>query len=57
MRFLADMGVSPKSVEVLRTLGYDAIHLVEVRLHRLSDQEILHPCPPLMNFFIGYCWV
>jgi predicted nuclease of predicted toxin-antitoxin system len=41
MKFLADMGISPRTVNYLKTLGYDAIHLVEERLERLEDQQIL----------------
>ena len=41
MRFLADMGVSPRCVEWLRTQGYDAVHLYEQGLHKLPDSEVL----------------
>jgi len=41
MKFLADMGVSPRCIEWLRTQGYDAIHLYEQGLHQLSDKKIL----------------
>lgn len=41
MRFLADMGISPKTIAYLRTLGYDAVHLSEHRLERLRDSEIV----------------
>ncbi|MEA5450444.1 DUF5615 family PIN-like protein [Leptolyngbya sp. CCNP1308] len=41
MRFLADVGVSPLTVQALRQAGYDAIHLVEQRLERLPDSAIL----------------
>ena len=27
MRFLGDMGISPKTIEFLRAEGYDAVHL------------------------------
>ena len=40
MRFLADVGVSPRIVEWLREAGHDATHLVEQGLQRLPDQEI-----------------
>ena len=41
MRFLADMGVSPRCVEWLRVQGHDAIHLYEQELHKLPDSEVL----------------
>ncbi|GAB4196873.1 MAG: hypothetical protein Fur006_44790 [Coleofasciculaceae cyanobacterium] len=41
MRFLADMGISPRTVKWLKTTGYDATHLVEEGLERLADDEIL----------------
>ena len=45
MKFLADMGISPKSVAYLRELGYDAVHLYEQGLERLSDTDILGKSP------------
>ena len=41
MKFLADMGVSPRCVEWLRAQGYDAVHLYEQGLHKSSDSDIL----------------
>jgi predicted nuclease of predicted toxin-antitoxin system len=41
MRFLADMGISPSTVDVLRRHGYEAVHLMDQGLHRLADSEIL----------------
>jgi predicted nuclease of predicted toxin-antitoxin system len=40
MRFLADMGVSQRVVEWLRTQGHDAIHLRDEGLQRLPNGEI-----------------
>jgi predicted nuclease of predicted toxin-antitoxin system len=40
MRFLADMGVSMRVVESLRSSGHDAIHLREEGLQRLPNGEI-----------------
>lgn len=40
LRFLADMGVSWRVVEWLRSNAYDAKHLREEGLQRLSDQDI-----------------
>jgi len=41
MRFLADMGISPKTVEWLINQGYDAVHLLEQDLEKSTDEEIL----------------
>ena len=41
MRFLGDMGISPKTIEFLRREGYDAVHLHQEVLDRLPDAEIL----------------
>ncbi|MGD1276677.1 MAG: DUF5615 family PIN-like protein [Tepidisphaeraceae bacterium] len=40
MRFLADMGVSQRIVQWLRQNGHDAVHLRELGLRNLSDQEV-----------------
>jgi predicted nuclease of predicted toxin-antitoxin system len=41
MKFLADMGISPRVVSALRAEGHDAVHLQEQELGRLLDGEIL----------------
>ncbi|MDZ7292078.1 MAG: DUF5615 family PIN-like protein [candidate division KSB1 bacterium] len=41
MKFLVDMGISPKSADFLRSLGYDAVHLLDQGLGRLPDPDIL----------------
>jgi predicted nuclease of predicted toxin-antitoxin system len=41
MKFLADMGISPRVVAALRERGHEAIHLQEAGLGTLSDGEIL----------------
>lgn len=41
MRFLADMGISPKTVAHLQSLGYDAVHLHDQGLDRTQDLVIL----------------
>ncbi len=41
MRFLADMGISPKVVALLREQNHDAVHLAEENLQKLPDEEIL----------------
>lgn len=41
MRFLADMGISLRTVRWLREQGHDVVHLHELGLQRLPDEEIL----------------
>src|SRR6266513_1913328 len=41
MRFLADAGVSPKTVEFLRQLGHDANHVRSLGLQRATDSELV----------------
>ncbi|WP_434684564.1 DUF5615 family PIN-like protein [Pseudanabaena minima] len=41
MKFLGDMGISPRTIALLRERGYDAIHLVEQNLERMPDPSIL----------------
>ena len=41
MKFLADMGISPKTVAFLHALGHDAVHLSEQGLERLPDPGIV----------------
>jgi len=41
VRFLADMGVSSRTVAWLRDNGHDAVHVRELGLQRASDAEIL----------------
>lgn len=41
MQFLADMGISLRTVEWLREKGYNVVHLRDEGLQRLPDPEIL----------------
>lgn len=41
MRFLADMGISLRTVDWLREQGHDVIHLRDEGLQRLPDDQIL----------------
>ncbi|WP_017319094.1 DUF5615 family PIN-like protein [Mastigocladopsis repens] len=41
MKFLADMGISLRTVAWLRDAGYDTVYLREEDLQRLPDDEIL----------------
>jgi len=41
MKFLADMGISPRVITALRERGHEAIHLQEQGLGKMSDGDIL----------------
>jgi predicted nuclease of predicted toxin-antitoxin system len=41
MRFLADAGISPKTVQFLRSEGHDAIHVRELGMQRARDIELI----------------
>ena len=41
IRFLLDMGVAQSTAELLRSSGFDAVHLLEQSLERLPDEEIV----------------
>jgi predicted nuclease of predicted toxin-antitoxin system len=41
LRFLADMGVSATTVQILRDRGEEAVHLRELALQTLPDEQIL----------------
>jgi predicted nuclease of predicted toxin-antitoxin system len=41
MKFLADMGISPKTVSYLNSLAYDTVHLKDQGLQRAFDPVIL----------------
>lgn len=41
VRFLADMPVSPLTVAMLRTRGYDALHVREREMQQAADEDIL----------------
>lgn len=41
MRFLADVGISISTAEMLRAFRHDVSHLSEQGLHRLPDDQIL----------------
>lgn len=42
MKFLADMGISPKTVDFLIALGFESIHLSALKLNKMLDSEILN---------------
>jgi predicted nuclease of predicted toxin-antitoxin system len=41
MRFLADAGISPKTVEFLKQLGHEAIHVRTLGLQRAQDTQVI----------------
>jgi predicted nuclease of predicted toxin-antitoxin system len=41
MRFLADGGISPRTVEFLRHLNHDAVHVREINMHRAEDSSVV----------------
>jgi predicted nuclease of predicted toxin-antitoxin system len=41
MRFLADAGISPRTVEFLRELGHEAVHVRTLGLQRAPDLELV----------------
>ena len=41
MRFLADAGISPTTVEFLSQLGHEVVHVRLLQMHRSADLEIL----------------
>ena len=42
MKFLADMGISPKTVDFLIALEFESIHLSALKLNKMPDSEILN---------------
>ena len=40
MRFLADAGISPKTVEFLRRGGHDVLHVRELAMQRATDRQV-----------------
>jgi predicted nuclease of predicted toxin-antitoxin system len=41
MRFLADAGISPKTVDFLRRNGHDAVHVRELAMQRAPDRFLV----------------
>lgn len=44
MKFLADAGISPRTVEFLRSAGHDVVHVRELAMQRAPDPAILERC-------------
>jgi predicted nuclease of predicted toxin-antitoxin system len=41
MNFVADAGISPRTVEFLREQGHDVVHVRDIGMQRAKDSEIL----------------
>ena len=41
MRFLADAGISPKTVEFLKQLGHEATHVRTLGMQRAPDAQVI----------------
>ena len=41
MRFLADGGISPRTVDFLREMKHDAVHVRGLQLHRAADTVVI----------------
>jgi predicted nuclease of predicted toxin-antitoxin system len=41
MKFLADMPISPKTIEFLQSIGHDAVRLTSIGMQSAEDEEIL----------------
>jgi predicted nuclease of predicted toxin-antitoxin system len=41
MKFVADAGISPRSVKFLRDRGHNVVHVREIGMQRAKDAEIL----------------
>lgn len=41
MRFLADAGISPKTIEFLKQLGHDAVHVRTLGLQSAPDPDLV----------------
>ena len=58
MKFLADMGISPKTVAYLNNLRHGTVHLHDQMLDRLPDPEILakarHEGPILLTHDLDF---
>ena len=54
MKFLADMGISPKTVAFLQGLGDDAAHLHDHGLERLQDAAILETGRVLLTHDLNF---
>jgi len=53
VKFLADMGISPKTVAFLHALGHDAVHLADQGLERLLVQHFVSPYQVLIDSLSG----
>ena len=61
MRFLADAGISPKTVDFLRRSGHYAVHVRELAMRRAPDRVLAEKARAdsriLLTFDLGaYLW-
>ena len=58
MRFLANAGISPLTVQFLSELGHDAVHIRTLGLERASDSELVNRARQdssvLITFDLGF---
>jgi predicted nuclease of predicted toxin-antitoxin system len=54
MRFLADVGISPRTVEFLTQLEHDAVHARTLNLHRAADRSIVEHVRPYARIVVTF---
>jgi predicted nuclease of predicted toxin-antitoxin system len=58
MRFLADAGISPRTITFLRRRGEDAVHVRELAMQRASDRQVVEKAQVderiLLTFDLGF---
>src|SRR5436189_6021830 len=52
MRFLADQGISPKTVAALAEAGHDAVHVRSIGMSRAADSDILQAAEAQMRIIL-----
>jgi predicted nuclease of predicted toxin-antitoxin system len=49
MRFLADAGISPNTIDFLRRNGHDAVHVRELAKQRAPDRFLVEMAQAMLN--------